>query len=51
MIVQFIVSWGGVSLSPFGTSATICLLYQTRMMDGDEFEAVGGMSVVTSSVY
>jgi hypothetical protein len=39
------VSCGGVILSPLGTSATVWLLYQTRMIDDDECEAVGGMRI------
>jgi hypothetical protein len=41
----FLVSWGGVRLSPLGKSATNCLLYQPRMIDGDECGAVGGMRI------
>jgi hypothetical protein len=32
----------GVRLSPLGTSATVGLLYQPRMID-DDYGAVGGM--------
>jgi hypothetical protein len=32
-------SSGGVRLSPFGRSATFGLLYQPRMMDGDEWSS------------
>jgi hypothetical protein len=38
----FLVSLGGVTLSPLGTSATVGLLYQRRMID-DDYGAVGGM--------
>jgi hypothetical protein len=31
----FLVSLGGVRLSPLGTSATVGLLYQPRMIDND----------------
>jgi hypothetical protein len=40
----FLVSLGGVRLSPLGTSATVGLLYQPRMMD-DDYGAVGGMRI------
>jgi hypothetical protein len=39
-----VVSLGGVRLSPLGTSATVGLLYQPRMI-GDDYGAVGGMSI------
>jgi hypothetical protein len=39
----FLVSWGGVRLSPLGMSA---LVYQPRMIDdGDECGAIGGMRI------
>jgi hypothetical protein len=38
----FLVSLGGVRLSALGTSATVGLLYQPRMID-DDYGAVGGM--------
>jgi hypothetical protein len=41
----FLVSLGGVRLSPLGTSATIGLLYQPRMIDDDDYGAVGGMRI------
>jgi hypothetical protein len=31
-----LISWGGVRLSPLGTSATNWLLYQPRMIDDDD---------------
>jgi hypothetical protein len=39
----FLVSLGGVRLSPLGTSATVGLLYQPRMIDDDDddYGAVG----------
>jgi hypothetical protein len=37
------VSLGGVRLSPLGTSATVGLLYQPRMID--DYGAVGGMRI------
>jgi hypothetical protein len=40
----FLVSLGGVRLSPLGTSATVGLLYQPRMID-DDYEAVGRMRI------
>jgi hypothetical protein len=40
----FLVSLGGVRLSPLGTSATVVLLYQPRMID-DDYGAVGGMRI------
>jgi hypothetical protein len=45
------VSWGGVRLSPLGTSATNWPLYQPRMIDDDDDDdddecgAVGGMRI------
>jgi hypothetical protein len=39
------ISWGGVRLSPLGTSATVGLLYQPRMIDDDDYVAVGGMRI------
>jgi hypothetical protein len=41
----FLVSLGGVRLSPLGTSATAGLLYQPRMIDDDDYGAVGGMKI------
>jgi hypothetical protein len=32
-----------VRLSPLGTSATVGLLYQPRMIDDDDYGAIGGM--------
>jgi hypothetical protein len=40
-----LVSLGGVRLSPLGTSATVGLLYQPRMIDDDYYGAVGGMRI------
>jgi hypothetical protein len=40
----FFISLGGVRLSPLGTSATVGLLYQPRMID-DDYGAVGGMRI------
>jgi hypothetical protein len=40
-----LVSLGGVRLSPLGTSATVGLLYQPRMIDVDDYGAVGGMRI------
>jgi hypothetical protein len=40
----FLVSLGGVRLSPLGTSATVGLLYQPKMID-DDYGAVGGMRI------
>jgi hypothetical protein len=40
-----VVSLGGVRLSPVGTSATAGLFYQPRMIDGDDYGAVGGMRI------
>jgi hypothetical protein len=39
----FLVSLGGVRLSPLGTSATVDLLYQPGMIDDDDCAAVGRM--------
>jgi hypothetical protein len=41
----FLVSLGGVRLSPLGTSATVGLLYQPRMINDDDYGAVGGMRI------
>jgi hypothetical protein len=41
----FLVSLGGVRLSPLGMSATVGLLYQPQMMDDDDYGAVGGMRI------
>jgi hypothetical protein len=40
----FLVSLGGVRLSPLGMSATIGLLYQCRMIN-DDYGAVNGMKI------
>jgi hypothetical protein len=40
----FLISWGGVRLSPFGTSAATGLLYQPWMID-DDCGAVGGIRI------
>jgi hypothetical protein len=40
-----VVSLGGVRLSLLGTSATAVLLYQPRMIDDDDYGAVGGMRI------
>jgi hypothetical protein len=40
----FLVSLGGVRLSPLGTSATVGLLYQPQMID-EEYGAVGGLRI------
>jgi hypothetical protein len=40
----FLVSLGGVRLSPLGTSATVGLLYQPRIIN-DDYRAVGGMKI------
>jgi hypothetical protein len=32
-------------MSPLGTSATVGLLYQPRMIDDDDYGAVGGMRI------
>jgi hypothetical protein len=42
--IFFLVSLGGVRLSPLGTSATVDLLYQPQMID-DDYGAVGGMRI------
>jgi hypothetical protein len=39
------LSLGGVRLSPLGTSTTVGLLYQPRMIDDDDYGAVGGMRI------
>jgi hypothetical protein len=41
----FLVSLVGVRLSPLGTSATVGLLYQSRMIDYDDYGAVGGIRI------
>jgi hypothetical protein len=35
----------GVRLSPFGTAATIVLLYQPQMIDDGDCGAIGGMKI------
>jgi hypothetical protein len=40
----FLVSLGGVRLSPLGTSATVGLFYHPQMID-DDYGAVGGMGI------
>jgi hypothetical protein len=40
--VDHIFSLGRVRLSPLGTSATVGLLYQPRMIDDDDYGAIGG---------
>jgi hypothetical protein len=46
LLFCFLVSLGGVRLSPLGTSATVGLLYQPRMIDDDDdYGAVGGMRI------
>jgi hypothetical protein len=40
-----LVSLGGVRLSPLCTSGTVGLLYQPRMIDDDDYGAVGGMRI------
>jgi hypothetical protein len=44
VVFSFLVSLGVVRLSPLGTSATVGLLYQPRMIDND-YGAVGGMGI------
>jgi hypothetical protein len=44
LVFFFLVSLGWVRLSPLGTSATVGLLYQPRMID-DDYGAVGGMKI------
>jgi hypothetical protein len=39
-------SLGGLRLSPLGTSATVGPLYQPRIIDDDDYGAVGGMRIV-----
>jgi hypothetical protein len=41
----FLVSPGGVRLSPLGTSATVGVIYKPRMIDDDDNGAVGGMRI------
>jgi hypothetical protein len=43
--IIFLVSWGGVRLSPTDTSATTGLLYQPRMIDDAECGTVGGIRI------
>jgi hypothetical protein len=45
MFFLFLVSLGGVRLNPLDTSATVVLLYQPRMIDDDDYGAVGGMRI------
>jgi hypothetical protein len=44
MGLSWLVSLGGVRLSPLGMSDTVGLLYQPRMID-DDYGAVGGMRI------
>jgi hypothetical protein len=44
LVLSFLVSLGGVRLNPLGTSATVGLLYQPRMID-DDYGAVDGMRI------
>jgi hypothetical protein len=44
-LVVFLVTLGGVRLIPLGTSANVGLLYQPRMIEDDDYGAVGGMRV------
>jgi hypothetical protein len=44
-VVFLFISLGGVRLSPLGTSANVVLLYQLRMIDNDDYGAVGGMRI------
>jgi hypothetical protein len=44
-MVVSLVSLGGVRLNPLGTSATVVLLYQPRMIDDDDYGAVCGMRI------
>jgi hypothetical protein len=44
IIIIYLVSLDGVRLSPLGTSATVGLLYQPRMID-DDYGAVGGLMI------
>jgi hypothetical protein len=43
--IFFLVSLGEVRLSPLGTSATVRPLYQPRIIDDDDYGAVGGMRI------
>jgi hypothetical protein len=43
--IFFVVSLGGVRLSPLGMSATVGPLYQLRMIDDGDYGAVGGMRI------
>jgi hypothetical protein len=45
LVFSFLVSWGGVRLSPLGTFVTNGLLYQPRMTDDDECGTAGGMRI------
>jgi hypothetical protein len=45
IVFFFLVSLGGVRLSPLGTSANVGLLYQPRMIDDDDYGAVGEMRI------
>jgi hypothetical protein len=44
IIIIIIIIISGVTLSPLGTAATIGLLYQPQMIDGD-CGAIGGMKI------
>jgi hypothetical protein len=45
IFTSFFFSFSGWGDSPLGTSATVGLLYQPRMIDDDDYGAVGGMRI------
>jgi hypothetical protein len=45
IIIIIIIIISGVRLSPLGTGATTGLLYQPRMIDDGDCEAIGGMKI------
>jgi hypothetical protein len=41
----FIIIVSGVRLSPLGTAATTCLLYQPQMIDDGDCGEIGGIKI------
>jgi hypothetical protein len=41
--IHLFIYWAGVEPSPLLLRSLIGLLYQPWMMDGDDYEAIGGM--------
>jgi hypothetical protein len=45
VVIIIVIIISGVRLSPFGTAATTCLLYQPKMIDNGDCRAMGGMKI------